>query len=203
MNPQENEKNGDFSADNITNDQNTEKTNSDSGEKSSCNCGSECDTKSAKKGCKKEDKKLKEENEKLSSSLSELTDRYTRMLAEYDNFRKRAAKEREGVYSDACADVLKEILVVKDSLEMAMKFADDGEFSKGVSMTLSKFDEILKKLGVEEFGNPGDEFDPNLHNAVFHTEDDSLGENQIAEVMMKGYKKGDKIIRYAMVKVAN
>ena len=152
---------------------------------------------------KKEDKKLKEENEKLSSSLSELTDRYTRMLAEYDNFRKRAAKEREGVYSDACADVLKEILVVKDSLEMAMKFADDGEFSKGVSMTLSKFDEILKKLGVEEFGNPGDEFDPNLHNAVFHTEDDSLGENQIAEVMMKGYKKGDKIIRYAMVKVAN
>lgn len=203
MNPQENEKNGDFSADNITSDQNTEKTNSDSVNKSSCNCSGECDTKAAKKGCKKEDKKLKEENEKLSSSLSELTDRYTRMLAEYDNFRKRAAKEREGVYSDACADVLKEILVVKDSLEMAMKFADDGEFSKGVSMTLSKFDEILKKLGVEEFGNPGDEFDPNLHNAVFHTEDDSLGENQIAEVMMKGYKKGDKIIRYAMVKVAN
>ena len=86
---------------------------------------------------------------------------------------------------------------------MAMVYADDGKLSQGVTMTLNKFAEILKHLGVEEFGAVGDEFDPNLHNAVFHVEDDNLGENVIAEVLMKGYKKGDKIIRYAMVKVAN
>lgn len=161
-------------------------------------------TKEHKKDCsKKEEKKLREENEKLAASFAALSDKYTRMLAEYDNFRKRAAKERDGIYGDACADVLKEVLTVKDSLEMAMRFDDGGELSKGVSMTLTKFDEILKKLGVEEFGAAGEEFDPNIHNAVFHTEDESLGENVIAEVMMKGYKKGDRIIRYAMVKVAN
>ena len=176
--------------------------------KSGCCCGGE--TGESEKECtekgkkeKKEEKKLKEENEKLSSSLSALNDKYTRMLAEYDNFRKRAAKERDGIYGDACADILKEVLTVKDSLEMAMKFSDESELSKGVSMTLTKFDAILKKLGVEEFGKAGEEFDPNLHNAVLHTEDESLGENVIAEVMMKGYKKGDRIIRYAMVKVAN
>lgn len=174
-------------------------------QKSGCCCGkSGGEEKEHKKECsKKEEKKLKEENEKLSSSLSALNDKYTRMLAEYDNFRKRAAKERDGIYGDACADILKEVLTVKDSLEMAMKFSDESELSKGVSMTLTKFDAILKKLGVEEFGKAGEEFDPNLHNAVLHTEDESLGENVIAEVMMKGYKKGDRIIRYAMVKVAN
>lgn len=174
-------------------------------QKSGCCCGkSGGEEKEHKKECsKKEEKKLKEENEKLSSSLSALNDKYTRMLAEYDNFRKRAAKERDGIYGDACADILKEVLTVKDSLEMAMKFSDESELSKGVSMTLAKFDAILKKLGVEEFGKAGEEFDPNLHNAVLHTEDESLGENVIAEVMMKGYKKGDRIIRYAMVRVAN
>lgn len=174
-------------------------------QKSGCCCGkSGGEEKEHKKECsKKEEKKLKEENEKLNSSLSALNDKYTRMLAEYDNFRKRAAKERDGIYGDACADILKEVLTVKDSLEMAMKYSDESELSKGVSMTLAKFDAILKKLGVEEFGKTGEEFDPNLHNAVLHTEDESLGENVIAEVMMKGYKKGDRIIRYAMVKVAN
>ncbi len=158
---------------------------------------------SAKKKANKEDKKLKEENEALTKSLEELGDRYTRMLAEYDNFRKRAQKEREGVYSDAVSDVLTEILPIKDTLEMAMAYADESKLSQGVTMTLTKFTEILTRLGVEEFGAPGDEFDPNLHNAVFHVEDEALGENVIAEVLMKGYKKGDKIIRYAMVKVAN
>lgn len=172
-------------------------------------CGKGCDKDCGKGGKKdrkeagKEEKKLREENQRLSASLSELTDKYTRMLAEYDNFRKRAAKERDGIYGDACADVLKEVLTVKDHLEMAMKFAGDDDFAKGVSMTLTKFGEILGKLGVEEFGKAGEPFDPNLHNAVFHTEDPSLGENVIAEIMMKGYRKGDKIIRYAMVKVAN
>ena len=125
------------------------------------------------------------------------------MLAEYDNFRKRAQKERDGVYTDAVGDILKEILPIKDSLEMAMNFADDGKLSQGVTMTLTKFSEALGRLGVEEFGAPGDAFDPNLHNAVFHVEDEALGENVIAEVLLKGYRKGDRVIRYAMVKVAN
>ncbi len=152
---------------------------------------------------RREDKKLKEKNEALTQALEELGDRYTRMLAEYDNFRKRAQKEREGIYGDAVSDVLNEILPIKDTLEMAMAYADDSKLSQGVTMTLNKFTEVLKRLGVEEFGAAGDSFDPNLHNAVFHVEDESLGENVIAEVLMKGYQKGDKIIRYAMVKVAN
>ena len=152
---------------------------------------------------KKEVKKLREENEALSKSLEELNDRYLRTLAEYDNFRKRAQKEKEGVYNDAISDVLNSILPVKDSLEMAIKFADDSQLSQGVMMTLNKFDEILTKLGVEGFGEAGEDFDPNLHNAVLHVDDESMGENVIAEVLMKGYKKGEKIIRYAMVKVAN
>ncbi len=156
-----------------------------------------------KKESKKDVKKLTEENEKLNESLSELNDRYTRMLAEYDNFRKRAQKEREGVYNDAVSDVLNAILPVKDSLEMAIRFADDSQLSQGVTMTLNKFGEILNKLGVEEFGAAGEEFDPNIHNGVLHCEDETLGEGIIAEVLQKGYKKGEKIIRYAMVKVAN
>ncbi len=187
-------------SENTTEKNEAQETATTAEKKCDCKCDSE---KASKKECKKEDKKLKNENEELKASLSELNDKYARMLAEYDNFRKRAQKEREGIYSDACADVLTEVITVKDSLEMAMKFADDGEFSKGVAMTLTKFGEILKKLGVEEFGAVGEDFDPNLHNAVFHTEDDTLGENQIAEIMLKGYRKGEKIIRYAMVKVAN
>ncbi len=176
--------------------------NTETEQTSDCKC-SKKDPKESKKECKKEEKKLKEENEKLSASLSELNSKYTLMLAEYDNFRKRVIKEKDGIYTDACIDVLKEILTIKDSLEMAMKYSDNSDFSKGVEMTLTKFDEILKKLGVEQFGAVGECFDPNIHNAVFHTEDESLGENEIAEILLKGYRKGEKIIRYAMVKVAN
>ena len=156
-----------------------------------------------KKENKKEVKTLTEENEKLNASLAELNDRYTRMLAEYDNFRKRAQKEREGVYFDAVSDVINSILPIKDSLEMALRYADESQLSQGVTMTLNKFSEILTKLGVEEFGAVGEEFDPNIHNGVLHCEDETLGEQIIAEVLQKGYKKGEKIIRYAMVKVAN
>ena len=148
-------------------------------------------------------KKLKAENKKLSDSLSELDERYKRTLAEYDNFRKRAAKERESAYSDAYADALKEILSIKDSLEMALKYPDSEKVVQGVNMTLNKFKETMNKLGVEEFGEAGESFDPNIHNAVMHIEDEEYKENEIVEVLMKGYKKGDKIIRYAMVKVAN
>lgn len=161
------------------------------------------DEKEDEKEIKKKEKHLAEENEKLASQISALEEKYTRMLAEYDNFRKRAQKEREGVYADATSDVLSEILPIKDSLEMAMKYSDESQLSQGVTMTLNKFTEILKKLGVEEFGIEGDTFDPNLHNAVLHVEDETLGEGVIAEVLLKGYKKGEKIIRYAMVKVAN
>ena len=164
----------------------------------------------SEKTSKHDAKQLKAENEKLASEIKslteksdELTDRYTRMLAEYDNFRKRVQKEKEGTYSDAVCDTLSQILPIKDSLEMAMAFADDGKLSQGVTMTLNKFNEILEKLGVEAFGEKGDSFDPNLHNAIFHVEDENFGENEIVEVLLKGYKKGDKILRYAMVKVAN
>ena len=161
------------------------------------------DEKHSEKSLKKELKKAQEENSELKEQLDGLTDKYKRMLAEYDNFRKRTQKEREGIYTDAYGDLLTQILPVKDSLEMAMAYADDSQLSKGVTMTLEKFNEILGRLGVEQFGEKGEPFDPQLHNAVLHTEDETLGENVIAEVMLKGYKKGDRVLRYAMVKVAN
>lgn len=158
---------------------------------------------SDQKKLRSENQKLQKENEKLSESLAALEEKYTRMIAEYDNFRKRAAKERESVYADAYADVINELLPVKDNLELAVKYSEADKFAEGVVMTLNKFDDILAKMDVVAFGEPKDAFDPNLHNAVMHTEDDAFGENEIAEVLLKGYKKGDRVIRYAMVKVAN
>ena len=138
--------------------------------------------------------------------LDELNDRYLRMMAEYDNFRRRAAKEKEGVWGDAYAAALKEILPVMDNLERAAAFAaqePDSPLAAGVGMTLTQFAQALEKMGVESLGEPGDPFDPTLHNAVMHVEDENLGDNVIAEVFQKGYRKGDHVIRYAMVKVAN
>ena len=163
----------------------------------------EKEEKDEKEDKKSGSRKLKAENKKLSESLSELDERYKRVLAEYDNFRKRAAKERDAAYSDAYADALKEILGIKDSLEMALKYPDSDKVVQGVNMTLSKFKETMEKLGVEEFGAAGESFDPNIHNAVMHIEDEEFGESEIVDVLMKGYKRGDRIIRYAMVKVAN
>ena len=146
--------------------------------------------------------KSRKELEELKEQAAAQNDRYLRMMAEYDNFRKRAANEKDGIYSNACADVLKEILPVIDALEMAVKFGGEGEqILKGVEMTIAKFKEALDKLGVTEI--EAKTFDPNFHNAVMHVEDENFKENEIAEVFQKGYKKGDKIIRYAMVKVAN
>ena len=146
--------------------------------------------------------KNRKEREELKEQAAAQNDRYLRMMAEYDNFRKRAANEKDGIYSNACADVLKEILPVIDALEMAVKFGGEGEqILKGVEMTIAKFKEALDKLGVTEI--EAKTFDPNFHNAVMHVEDENFKENEIAEVFQKGYKKGDKIIRYAMVKVAN
>lgn len=151
---------------------------------------------------KKELAKLSEELEKTKADLAALNDKYLRMIAEYDNFRKRSGKERESVYADAYSDALSEILPVMDNLERALAFSEGETMTEGVKMTLRQFEDALKRLGVESFGARGDEFDPKIHNAIMQTEDEELGENKIAEVLQKGYSKGEKIIRHAMVKVA-
>ena len=155
---------------------------------------------------KRKNKKLEAELEKLNATLSEEQDKYMRLYAEYDNFRKRSAKEREGIYADAYCDALTQILPILDTLERAAQFStEDAEspMAKGLELTLKSFAEIMSKMGVCEIEALNKEFDPNLHNAVMHVEDESVGENTVVEVFMKGYKKGDKILRHAMVKVAN
>ena len=151
---------------------------------------------------KNELSKAKKEIDELKEQAKESGDRYVRMMAEYENYRKRAVSEKDATYNSALTDVLTQILPLRDALEMALKYAaEDDQMRKGVEMTLTKFDEVFEKLGVTEIETKT--FDPNLHNAVMHIEDESLGEGEIVEVFQKGYKKGDKIIRYAMVKVAN
>ena len=145
---------------------------------------------------------LKEENKKLSNELETLKDRLLRLTAEYDNYRKRTAKEKEGIYTDACTDVLKEMLPVADNLERAL--AVDGnvdDLKKGVEMTIKGFLTSLEKLGVEEIDTTNG-FDPNLHQAISVVEDANLNSNDVAQVYQKGYKKGEKVIRYSMVTVA-
>ena len=148
-------------------------------------------------------RKNKEEIKKLTNQVETLKDRLLRLTAEYENYRKRTAKEKEGIYTDACADVLKEVLPTLDNLERA--YAADGsveDLKKGIEMTMKGLQSSFEKLGVEEI--PVDEgFDPNLHQAVMHVEDENLDKNVVAEVFMKGYKKGDKVIRHTVVKVAN
>ena len=148
-------------------------------------------------------RKLKDENKKLNNELDALKDRLLRLTAEYDNYRKRTSKEKEGIYTDACTDVLKEMIPVLDNLERAVSV--DGsvdDIKKGIEMTIKGFKTSFEKLGVEEIDSTG-EFDPNYHQAVMHIQDENLKPNSIAEVFQKGYKKGDKIIRYTVVKVAN
>ncbi len=155
---------------------------------------------------KKKSKKLEAEIDKLNAALSDEQDKYMRLYAEYDNFRKRSVKEREGVYADAYCDALVQILPILDTLERAAQFsAEEAEspMAKGLELTLKSFAETMNKMGVCEIEALGKEFDPNLHNAVMHVDDENTGENTVIEVFMKGYKKGDKILRHAMVKVAN
>ena len=147
-------------------------------------------------------RKLKDENKKISNELETLKDRLLRLTAEYDNYRKRTAKEKEGIYTDACTDVLKEMLPVADNLERAL--AVDGnveDLKKGVEMTIKGFLNSLEKLGVEEIDTTNG-FDPNLHQAISVVEDANLSSNDVAQVYQKGYKRGDKVIRYSMVTVA-
>ena len=146
---------------------------------------------------------LERQLEEKNAEIAAQNDRYLRMMAEYDNFRKRSAKEREGIYADAYADALTSILPIIDNLERAVGFTEADQVQKGVEMILKSAGDVLSKMGVEAFGAKGDIFDPNMHNAVMHIDDEEHKEGEIVEVFQKGYKKGDKIIRYAMVQTAN
>ncbi len=141
----------------------------------------------------------------LEKELAAAKEAHIRTLAEYDNYRKRTTREKEALYGDAKAAALGELLPVLDNFERALgtQDADAESLKKGMEMIFAGFQETLKKLGVEAFGEPGDKFDPNIHNAVMHLEDDAFGENEIAAVFSKGYKLGDRILRPAMVQVAN
>ena len=145
----------------------------------------------------------KDQIKKLTNEVETLKERLLRINAEYDNYRKRTAKEKEGIYTDACYDVLKEIIPVVDNIERAyMAEGNIDDLKKGIEMTIKGLESAFAKLGVEEIDASSD-FDPNLHQAVMHVDDDTLGANQVAEVFQKGYKRGDKVIRHTVVKVAN
>ena len=131
-------------------------------------------------------------------------DAHLRLAAEFDNFRKRTIKEKEASYGNGKADTLAKLLPIYDNLERAMNQpTEDAAYKKGVEMTMNELVKIFTGLGVEIYGEVGQEFDPNIHNAVMHTEDENLGENVISMVFQKGFKIGDKVVRFAMVQVAN
>ena len=146
-------------------------------------------------------KEYEDKIEELEKKNYDLNDTYLRVVAEYDNFRKRSLKERDGIYADAYIDAVKEILPIIDNMERAEAYLNDDASSEGVKMIMNSFRQALEKMGVSEIETKA--FDPNYHNAVMHIDDENYGENEIVEVFQKGYKKGDKVIRYAMVKVAN
>jgi len=163
-----------------------------------------------KEGKKKTDKKakaeiaaLKEEVEKLTLALEEEKKNRLYLAAEYDNFRRRSQKEKEGIYGDALADSIKEILPLFDNLARAGQYSESDKVAEGLALIAKMSDEVLAKLGVERFGAVGEKFDANIHNAVMHEENEAFGENEITDVFQVGYRHGDRIIRFAMVKVAN
>ena len=131
-------------------------------------------------------------------------DAHLRVAAEFDNFRKRTIKEKEASYGNGKADAVAKILPIYDNLERALnQETADAAYKKGVELTMNELLKIFTSLGVEVFGKPGDEFDPNLHNAVMHIDSDELPENTLSQVFQKGFKMGDKVVRFAMVQVAN
>ncbi len=149
---------------------------------------------------------LQAELEACKTELAAEKDKFLRMAAEYDNFRRRSAKEREAAYSDAYADALMQIIPVIDNLERAAGYGNAGDakqLSDGVNMILTQFTAVLEKMGIEAFGEKGEPFDPNIHNAIMHEEDPEQDESILGEVFQRGYRRGDKIIRCAMVKVIN
>ncbi len=146
-----------------------------------------------------------EKMEGLARSLAEEHDKYLRLAAEYDNYRKRTAREKESIYADAKIDTVKALLGVYDNLERGIAQYGDEEspHRKGLEMVMNQFKESLTKLGVEQMQAAGQPFDPERHNAVMHIEDESCGENTVVEVLQQGFMLGEKVLRFAIVKVAN
>ena len=165
-----------------------------------------------KKEKKSEIKKLKAELEETKKALeaesakySEMNDKYLRLAAEYDNFRKRTQTERKNAYGEAVADTLGGLLPIIDNLQYAAKYSggDAEKVAEGLNLILGKLPETLEKMNIKAFGEAGETFDPNIHNAILHVDDENLGEGEIVEVLQQGYMYGERVLRYAMVKVAN
>lgn len=157
-------------------------------------------------GKKKDEERaaLEAEKEALVKEKAALNDKYLRLCAEYDNYRRRSQKEKDNLYSEIRAGAVQQFLPVYDNLERALKQGTEDEaYRKGVEMIMTQFNTTLEKLGVQKIESLGQTFDPNKHNAVMHVDDESLGENVIVEVFQEGFAMGDKVIRFAMVKVAN
>ena len=146
-----------------------------------------------------------EQMENLAQQLSELNDQHLRLMAEYDNYRKRTTKEKESIYQDAKADTIQKFLEIYDNLERAVNQEGDEEnvHKKGMTMIFHQLEGILQKLGVTVLDPKGEPFDPEKHNAVMHVDDENLGENVVSQVFQKGFLLGDKVIRFATVQVAN
>ncbi len=171
---------------------------------------SDAKSKKKDKADKKADKKLAELQSQLEAAeakSAELNDRFMRVAAEYDNFRRRTAKEKESMYGDGKADAIAAILPVLDNLDRAVSTEPDSDeakrFQEGFKMIVRQFRDALTKAGVTEIAAVGQTFDPNVHNAIMHVDDESQGENTVVEEFQKGYKLGDRVIRHSMVKVAN
>ena len=163
-------------------------------------------TRAEKKKAKKQDARIAELEKELadaSAKLAESDDKYLRLAAEYDNFRRRSQKEKEGIYTDAYSDAMKELLPVLDNLDRAVGCEDAAALKEGLALILKSFNESIAKMGIEEIKALGETFDPNLHYAVMHVDDEAYKEGEIVEVFQKGYTRGDRVIRYAVVKVAN
>ena len=165
----------------------------------------EAETAEEKKPVEKKGKDKKEEKKPdLKAEMDALNDKYLRICAEYDNFRKRSQKEKDSLYGDVKAETLKKFLPVYDNLVRALaQSTEDEAYRRGVEMIMNQFNVTMEKLGVTEIECLGKKFDPAFHNAVMHVEDEEKGENEIVEVFQKGFMMGDKVIRFAMVKVAN
>ena len=164
------------------------------------------DNKKDKKKSKKSDAEIAELKDMIlakEKEIVELNDKYLRLYAEYDNFRRRSTKEKEATYFDAKSDAVKNILPILDNMERACAFTEADKILEGMNLILKSFNENLAKMDVKEIEALGKTFDPNVHYAVMHVDDESYGESEVVEVLQKGYICGDKVIRYAMVKVAN
>ena len=152
----------------------------------------------------KKTKKKNDASDKLKTELAEAKDLLTRTAAEFDNYKKRTARERLGVSEYAKSDVIKQLLPIFDNIDRAGAFdSESAEYIKGIELIVKQLLELPKKLNIEILGNVGEAFDPNLHEAVMHIEDENLGENTVAQVLQKGYRLGETVIRPAMVAVAN